>query len=343
MFSVFRIIFISLLIFAHNAVSIDFVFASANSRPLRPLNNRITIDPGPMLLNDISDEPDILFDTSSLIVPFTRAGNLILVQAKADTLEGNFILDTGAPKLVLNATYFRDYQPVNDQAFNDQSGGVTGSVRDQGIIRINTFSIGPFKYYQTDADRINLGHIEDSKGVKILGLLGMQLFRRFEMIIDYEEGLLYLHRISKKEGSTYQNTMLNDASLYNTFSITFMDDKVLTYIDVAGKKLRFIIDTGAEANVLDSRLPDKVFENITITKRATLAGAGNTKIDAVYGNMRNMKMGQLALDSLPVLVTNLESMCKSYEQCLDGMLGFDFLSMHKIGFNFVTRRMYIWK
>jgi hypothetical protein len=25
------------------------------------------------------------------------------------------------------------------------------------------------------------------------------------------------------------------------------------------------------------------------------------------------------------------------------MLGFDFLSLHKIGFNFVTRKMYIWK
>jgi hypothetical protein len=36
-------------------------------------------------------------------------------------------------------------------------------------------------------------------------------------------------------------------------------------------------------------------------------------------------------------------MCDSYNNCLDGMLGFDFLSLHKIGFNFVNRKMYIWK
>ena len=74
-----------------------------------------------------------------------------------------------------------------------------------------------------------------------------------------------------------------------------------------------------------------------------LAGSGAQKVEALYGDMKNMKIGNLDIATLPVLVTNLEKMCFSYNQCLDGMLGFDFLSMHKIGFNFVTRKMYIWK
>src|SRR5690242_9151111 len=48
-------------------------------------------------------------DSVSCIIPFNRIGNLIVVKAKVDTVEGNFILDTGAPGLVLNLTYFRDY------------------------------------------------------------------------------------------------------------------------------------------------------------------------------------------------------------------------------------------
>src|SRR5687768_6057845 len=51
-------------------------------------------------------------DSASFILPFSRAGNLILVQAKADTTEGSFDLDTGCPHLVLCLTYFRDY-PVH--------------------------------------------------------------------------------------------------------------------------------------------------------------------------------------------------------------------------------------
>jgi hypothetical protein len=56
-----------------------------------------------------------------------------------------------------------------------------------------------------------------------------------------------------------------------------------------------------------------------------------------------MQIGNLEIGSLPVVITNLEKTCISYDGCIDGMLGFDFLSLHKIGFNFVKRKMYIWK
>lgn len=285
-------------------------------------------------------DPVVTSDTPSCVIPFSRAGNLIVIKAKVDTTEGNFILDTGAPRLILNLTYFRHY-PSHVEAAGE-SGGITGTA-DASPTMAEKLSFGPIKYFKAEADRINLGHIENSKGIKILGLLGMQLFKRFEMIIDYEKSLIYLHLISKKEASTYKSQMLNDESAYNTFPIKMMDDKLLTYGEIAGKKLTFIIDTGAESNVLDSRLPNKIFEQVNITRRIMLAGSGTQKVEALYGDMKNMKMGDLDISTLPVLVTNLEKMCFSYDQCLDGMLGFDFLSLHKIGFNFVTRKMYIWK
>src|SRR5215207_700895 len=61
----------------------------------------------------------LLSDSSSCIIPFNRVGNLIVIKAKVDTTEGNFILDTGAPHLVLNLTYFRDY-PITTRADEDQ-------------------------------------------------------------------------------------------------------------------------------------------------------------------------------------------------------------------------------
>ena len=64
---------------------------------------------------------------------------------------------------------------------------------------------------------------------------------------------------------------------------------------------------------------------------------------ALYGKMANLKIGDELIGDLPVLITNLEGTCFSYAGCVDGVLGFDFLSLHKIGFNFVTRKMYIWK
>lgn len=287
------------------------------------------------------NDPFVSCDSDIAVIPFTRAGNLILIKAKADTTEGNFILDTGAPNLVLNMTYFRDY--TSSASANQDQGGITGSTTVADPTIIQNFSFGPVKYANLDADRINLGHIENSRGVRILGLLGLQLFTRFEMIIDYDKSVIYFHLISKKEANSYASEQLADTSLYNIFPITLLDNKLLTTAYVEGKKLMFLIDTGAESNVLDSRLPDKIFQNVNVTGRVTLSGTGSKKTDALVGDLRNLKLGALNISSLPIIVANLEKMCTAYDRCLDGMLGFDFLSLHKIGFNFVKRKMYIWR
>jgi hypothetical protein len=280
-------------------------------------------------------------DSITCVIPFSRAGNLILLRARADSIEGNFILDTGSPVLVLNLTYFRHYPTTIRH--DREEGGMTGTGAQVLETSIKEFSLGPIKYPKIYANMTNLGHLENSKGVKILGLLGMQLFKRFEMIIDYENNLIYFHRISKKEEKTYKHEMLKDTSAYRTFPIDIYNDKVLARTELSGKKLRLMIDFAAETNVLDSRLPDNIFENIAISKRVVLNGIGGQKVEALYGDLSNMTLGNEPIKTLPVLITNLANTCLSYEFCIDGILGFDFLSLHKIGFNFVNRKMYIWK
>ena len=329
---VIHLLFITAFIFACNnaiAISVKFFPIDYNDSALKKEAGRLFPD------------PIISSDSATCILPFTRAGNLILIAAKVDSITGNFILDTGAPNLVLNITYFRNY-PVNVSSDQEQSG-ISGSSAPRVQTEIDQFSLGPVKYRRVEADMLNLGHIENSKGVKILGLLGLQLFRQFEMIIDYEKSVIYLHLISKKESKTYQSGLLSDTTLYSTVPFDITDNKIITKLEIAGKKLRFIIDCGAETNLLDSRLPDKIFENVVIGRRVKLTGANDKKIEALYGDLNNMRIGNQDIGSLPVLITNLEKTCLSYISCTDGILGFDFLSLHKIGFNFVNRKMYIWK
>lgn len=289
----------------------------------------------------LSADPDPVAssDSVSCIIPFRRAGNLILIQAKADTTTGNFILDTGAPNLVLNLTYFRNYPSV----MGTSGGGITGSVPAVTHTTVGKFSFGAIKYHNLKANVINLGHIEDTRGMKIFGLLGVNLFKQFEMIIDYQKGVIYLHLIRRKEASTYKSEMLKDTLAYNTFPIDIADNKIITRAELSGKKLNFILDTGAESNVLDSRLPNRIFENVTISRRVMLSGSGSEKVEALYGDLKNLKIGNKTVETLPILITNLEQMCLAYDYCIDGMLGFDFISQHKIGFNFVKREMYLWK
>ena len=277
-------------------------------------------------------------DTSSFILPFTRAGNLIVIQGRADSTTGSFILDTGCPNLVLNLTYFRHYPThTNDE----ERTGVTGAEFSAGQTTVADFSFGPTHFYRHPAELANLGNIENSKGIRILGLIGMELIKGFEMIIDYETNQLFMSRTGKR-GAT-SNSYLKDVNSYSIIPITITDNRIMVTSVMAGKKLRFIVDSGAETNLLDSRLPDKIFENISITGRTMLSGAGNTKIEVLKGDLNSLLIGNHSLVGLPVLITNLEKTCFSYGGCVDGILGFDFLSLKKIGFNFVTNKMYLWK
>jgi len=271
-------------------------------------------------------------------VPFSRIGNLIVLKAIADTTEGNFILDTGAPGLVLNITYFRQYPSAETDERSSISGTVVGAVQT----KVNKFAFGGLEFKQVKADMISLGHIEDRKGIKILGLIGLSFFKDLEMIVDYEKGVIHLHRITKKEGPTYRSKLLDSAN-YNTLKFDVVDNKMILYLKLGERKMKFFLDTGAESNVLDSRLPNKVFESITITGRTKLMGAGNRSVEALYGNLRNIRVGDKEIASLPFVITTLENVCISEVCCIDGILGFEFLSLHKVGFNFIKREMYIWK
>ena len=288
----------------------------------------------------ISIDPVISGDSSSCTIPFTRIGNLILIRAKADTTTGYFVLDTGAPGLVLNITYFRNY-PASGTT---EGGGITGSAAIGIRTAVDSLRLGTVRYSHVDADLINLGHIENSKGVRIFGLLGMELFMHFEMIIDYGASLIYLHLIGKKESVSYKSPQLKDSSTYSTIPFDIADKRIIVIVYLNGKKLKFIIDSGAETNVLDSRLPAKVFQQVEITRKVLLGGSGSQKIEALYGDIKGLRIGDRDITTLPILITSLQSMCDAYNtSCLDGMLGFDFLSLHKIGFNFVNHKMYIWK
>lgn len=280
-------------------------------------------------------------DSATTVIPFSMAGNLILVKAKVDSTEGNFIFDTGAPNLVLNIIYFRDY-PVTQNHDAEQTS-INGATN--GVIKtsVTDFRFGSLEYNRLEADLVDLGHIENNKGVKVLGLLGMELFRQCELIIDYEKNLIYLHRIGRKESSSYKNVQLEDKEAYTVVPIDLTDNRIIATLEMGGKKLKFVIDYAAESNVLDSRLSNKVFENVNITGRIMLGGSGASRVEALKGDMKGLKIGDQSFATLPVVVTRLEKSCFAYAGCVDGVLGFDFLVLHKIGFNFVNRKMYIWK
>ena len=76
-------------------------------------------------------------------IPFTMAGNLVLIEAMLDGEKRSFILDSGAPILILNSKYTSN-QDSSQQTISSAKG-VGGSISGMDIKEIDSFNLNRIK------------------------------------------------------------------------------------------------------------------------------------------------------------------------------------------------------
>ena len=117
------------------------------------------------LFQTISYTPENALKTDSVVIPLKRAGRLLLIEASVDGETGNLVFDTGANGLVFSSTYFRNHVRSEVSSSNSINGPV-GTVEQ---ITIDKIEFANLTYKKIRADMTNLGHIENSRGIKIPG------------------------------------------------------------------------------------------------------------------------------------------------------------------------------
>ncbi len=274
-------------------------------------------------------------DFERLEIPLKRINNLFLIEARIDSLEGNFIFDTGAPKLVLNKTYFRNWKLSNGStAFG--IGGAASQVFQQSI---DSLVIGELYFIDLDADVVNLGHIETAKGVKILGLLGANLFTDMEMVIDERNSVLILYKLDKEGERIFKGdteTLIPDIEI----PVELYNDIIFFNGEAGGKKLRFCFDSGAEINVLDNTVSSKVLNHFTLTNRAVLGGSSDQNVGVLRGELDFLIVDNDTLKNMPFILTGLSNLELVYNTVLDGILGYPFLAKGKVVINTKKKKLY---
>lgn len=296
-------------------------------------------DSGKVVLSHLSTDmanfgrrdPTANCDYQEIIIPLKRAGRLLLMEGEVDGKKGNFIFDTGAPYLVLNATYFRDYDLRNEL----YASGITGGKTPVMVTKVEKLQVSKLWYGDVRADVAELGHIENARGIQILGLLGLNLFKSFIMEIDLSKGYLKLIKCDKNG-----ETSLSDHTQYDLIhDLSFYDNTIFIKCQVGGKNLRFGIDTGAEINAVSSMSNKKVLETIQITGRSKLMGTGSESVEILYGSMKELFIGDISLQNMQTVITQLEDMGEAYGVSIDGMLGYEFFSRGKVILNIPKKEL----
>lgn len=311
------------------AVLVIAVFSFSDS----PISNNVT---SPSLKESEDEEfllpqVEIVSGEDYITIPFKYAGRLVMVEAVIDGQSGNLIFDTGASGIVMNRTYFRKYIPMNSQ----KSNGITGGVDKVSTIAIDKLRIADLEMKKFRASVADLGHIENQKGVKVLGLFGFEAIKNFEIVIDFNRQIMQLHKIDKN------GNRLSATSSTPDYIQKFETSKNIIFLKgiIAGKELKFCLDTGAESNVISSHANKSVLKTIAVTQKSDLHGVGASRSQVLSGTMTDFRYGDNDMPAMSCVVTNLDALCEAYETSIDGMLGYDFLKKGIFCINFAKRQI----
>ena len=260
------------------------------------------------------------------LADFKLVGGLIFVQGVHDGEEASYILDTGAPGLILN-------NKIDKENYDDAyiASGLTGntSIAEFTIEEFKILNItkSDFRAYQMD-----LGHIEDEILHQFAGLVGGDLFDNTILLLDYP---------NRKWG-----TVKSLAPFKVKHSIPFTQEEhfIIVQVEIAGESMRMILDTGAEISILDLHASK-------LLRKSVLKDAGSTSIQSASRNntsTNNVNVHKFKIQNLQVKnhefsVLNFDFINEGLDKKLDGLIGFPFFEGKKIAFDFTSEMIYIIK
>lgn len=259
---------------------------------------------------------------------FSFEGNLIFFTAHLDGREGNYVLDTGAPTLLLNARKAIKPSPT--------SIGVAAG----GTVALSDYKVESFEMAGKDLGRrwalaTDLRSMESRTGKTIDGYVGYDLIRTGELRINYQSELFYLRKSTR---TPQHEGRLPD----HVFKITFHDHLPVITLKVNGKKLRFVIDTGSGVNLLDSRLASTPRLATGKDRKINLQGLDGN--EAVYDmvELRTPDNFRATENGIVCVAMDFDHLQSDSGNTISGILGSTFLSTYTVGIDYRRRKLYLW-
>jgi hypothetical protein len=251
-------------------------------------------------------------------IPLKRAGRLFILEANIDGVTGNFIFDTGASRLVLNSTYFRNYWTVS----GTEAGGMTGSAGTVRRTSVKKLQLSGLTYTNMTADVTDLGHIEN---------------RDMEVVIDVARNQLHLYRLDRSGKRIGAASGRFNADLRT--KVHTVQNVIFINATIGEKVLNFCLDTGAESNILSSNASKKVMSTVSILRRSDLRGVAGQGSDMLYAAMGDFNLGERKISGMQTLLASMDEMSAYYDYQVDGMLGYDFFEQGEVSLNLITQEM----
>jgi len=277
--------------------------------------------------SEISSSKENTSPTASNTSNFTFSGGLIMVNVSVNGESGDYILDTGAPGLVLNST-------EETESFVLASS-VSSSIK-VGEVMVENFQWGNFEQTNVEGYTLDISHMGRADTESPDGLIGYQILKQNSVLVNFENQEVAI--LSKKD----LKSTLKQSDNYITIPFQTEGHLPVIKLKINGKKYRFAIDTGAEKNLMDDKLFDKTTpENVKYELMQGLDG-GIRKV--AIGQLESITSKAYDIDKMNFLFSDM-SYVNSGENGynIDGLLGLPFFQNKTFVIDYRKGKIHIWE
>jgi len=251
---------------------------------------------------------------------FELINNMILVEAEIEGEAGYFIVDTGSPNLILNQQYF------SGEESNYEVRGINGLANIEKRL-VRKFEWGCVKKKNFMVHMVELQHFEEAIGKTFFGLIGYDILKQKELLIDYRNLKIEQHQLNKSDLHRLEAPS-QEIRFHMNVHMPVLN------MDLENQSVKFILDTGSEDNLLDHTYASKDYE---VTNLKFLVGVDQKASLARVIVIPNASLTDISLDNQEYLVTNMEATSAK------GILGSPALKkLSKFSINYRKRKIYVW-
>lgn len=280
------------------------------------------------LRTDLEITPStFLADRGEHIIPFELVRGMIVMQAKIDQQPGHFILDTGAPLMVIN-----DEPEIPSR--------IAASFKQEievGETIINYFDWAGTEEKQLNALVLDISHLEQAFQRPLTGMIGFNALKDYELFFDYEKQIVLRY-------NAHKNPLHKSVKPLHRLPFQKFDHLPVLTVKIGNKKFRFGLDTGACANLVDpsvlNALKSESFRRLPDEEIQGLDQSVN-RVKAVQ--VTSVKIKDLVVGDLKFLATDMPELRSDEGVALDGLLGYSFLSQMKFSINYPKQQIYVWE
>lgn len=275
--------------------------------------------------------PAILETTKKHNIHFELDGGMILVQAEIDEEEHLFILDSGAPGLILNN--------FSKKGKKSKVSGIQGELNAYDV-QVERFSWGGIDYSDINGISTDLSHLESLTNRKISGLIGYDLLKNYEVSVNYDQKNIEVER--KTKSRTLESGSEKPLAI---FPISFWNHLPVINVKIGDEVLRLGLDTGAEINIIDQPILKKI-ESSIIQKQShkKIYGLGHTNTKSTRIMVDRTRVKCLGFRQMEYVVTDLSGLeLDDEKKGIDGILGYPFLSSCHFSIDFENQVLKVWR